>query len=137
MVSCVQYLPILFIFVQDPVSVLNGSFNDLLNPLRIVFVCMNPETLSYCMFIMVLHGFGGQLPATTEQITIELQGPLHQLSTWQRHHLMEVFANPFLSVANSRCYYQRFVREISISWFLHFPSQYFSDLLGPGFWFSF
>ena len=32
-------------FVQDPVSIFNGSFNNLLDPLRVVFIRMNSETL--------------------------------------------------------------------------------------------
>ena len=32
-------------FVQDPVSIFNGSLNNLLDPLRVVLIRMNPETL--------------------------------------------------------------------------------------------
>lgn len=32
-------------FVQDPVGIFDGSLNNLLDPLRVVLIRMNPETL--------------------------------------------------------------------------------------------
>lgn len=68
-----------FIFVQDPVGIFNGSLYNLLDPLRVVLIRMNPETLPDGMLVMLLDALGGQLPATAQQISVELQRRLDQL----------------------------------------------------------
>lgn len=72
-------LVLFFIFVHDPVGIFNGSFNNLLDSLRIVFIRMNLETLPDSMFVMLLDALGGQLPATAQQVSVELQRLLDQL----------------------------------------------------------
>lgn len=39
------FLVLLLILLNDPVSILNGSSDDLLDSLRVVFICMNSKTL--------------------------------------------------------------------------------------------
>lgn len=68
-----------FIFVQDPVGIFDGSLNNLLDPLRVVLIRMNPETLPDGMLVMLLDALGGQLPATAQQVSVELQRRLDQL----------------------------------------------------------
>lgn len=63
-------LLLLFIFVHDPVSILNGSLNNLLYSIRIIFISMNFETLPDCMFVMLTNILFRKLLTAAEQITI-------------------------------------------------------------------
>lgn len=64
------FLLLSLIFIHDPVSIFNGSLNNLLDSLRTVFICVNSETLSDCMSVMLLDIFCRKLLTTPKQVAV-------------------------------------------------------------------
>lgn len=79
-------LLLVFIFIHHPVSIFNGSLNDLLDSLRIIFISMNFETLPDGVSVVLLDVALGQAAAAAQQVPVQLHRAAHQLRLRQRGH---------------------------------------------------